>query len=67
MNVIKIKDFEDLKEVIDSGEIKTFAQAIKVKCYECSGYSVSEVSNCPNEKTCPLWAFRKGKRKKVEE
>jgi hypothetical protein len=35
-------------------------QAIKLWCYECSGFDRSEVRNCPDKK-CPLWPYRQGK------
>lgn len=67
MNLRNVKSIEQLEELIASGEINTFSKAIKVKCLECSGFDMREVNECPNERTCPLWQFRKGKRLKNNE
>lgn len=66
MNFQKIKSIEDLQKSILNNEITTFSQAIRAKCLDCSGYERTEVENCPNETTCPLWKFRKGKRLKKD-
>ena len=34
--------------------------AVKLKCIECSGWSLIEVQHC-TVKLCPLWAIRPGK------
>ncbi len=46
-----------------NGPIKmklTPLKAIRRKCFECSGFSVREIKNCP-VKACPLYPFRFGK------
>ena len=58
---------ETLKEVItdnqtdtestDSEVITSPLRAIRAKCIDCSGGSISEVRLCPC-KRCPLWPFR---------
>jgi len=46
-----------------SGAAKAFAgkasprAAIRVKCLDCSGFEVAEVTNC-TVTLCPLWAYR---------
>lgn len=35
-------------------------RAIRLKCYDCSSYQLSEVKNC-NITNCPLYPFRLGK------
>ena len=35
-------------------------KAIRAKCFDCSGYQVSEVRLCEAVK-CPLWPFRPGR------
>lgn len=37
----------------------TRGQAIRAKCYDCSGFQWSEVKNCPVV-NCPLWVYRLG-------
>lgn len=32
-------------------------EAIKAKCYDCSGYNREEIKNC-TVRTCPLWNYR---------
>jgi hypothetical protein len=39
----------------------SFKAAIKLNCYECSGYSKIAVSNCPIT-TCPMWNHRPWKK-----
>ena len=36
-------------------------KAIRLKCLDCMGGSANEVSLCPCEGSCPLWAFRLGR------
>ena len=38
-------------------------KAIRKRCLDCSGFSPKEVANC-EEKDCPLWEYRFGKRPK---
>lgn len=45
------------QEVIEN---KNVLRAIRLKCYDCSAYQLSEVRNCTIE-TCPLHPFRLGK------
>lgn len=66
MNLQKIKSLEDLQNSILNNEITTFSQAIRAHCLDCSGYERTEVDNCPNETSCALWKFRKGKRLKKD-
>jgi hypothetical protein len=40
-------------------ERQTAMEAIRSKCYECSGYDWSEVRKCTAVK-CPLWPLRTG-------
>lgn len=65
MNIEKIKNLEMLEEVIKN---ETFSRkdAIRLKCLDCSAYDMTEVRKCL-AKTCPLWAFRKGKSEKETE
>lgn len=58
MNIQNIKTIEDLEQFTQ--ENKSPLRAIKAKCYECSAYSLSEVSQC-EVKSCPLYHFRHGK------
>lgn len=37
--------------------------AIRQRCLDCMGWQITEVRNCTIE-TCPLWAYRMGKRTK---
>lgn len=37
--------------------------AIKMKCYECSGFSLTEGKLCPH-KDCVLWPLRFGRKPK---
>lgn len=61
---MKISDIKT-KEKMDkaAANTKTFSQAVRLKCLDCSAYELSEVRNC-TIKTCPLWRFRMGKRPK---
>lgn len=65
MNLIEIKDKQQMDELVASGEISTFSKAIRAKCYECSAYQIVEVRNC-HINNCPLWAFRGGHRIKKQ-
>lgn len=35
----------------------TRQKAIRLKCFDCSGYSMAEIEKCHIE-DCPLWEFR---------
>lgn len=59
MNIRKIKSFEDLQEVIKSGEVKSVSTAVKLKCLDCCCYELSEVKKCTSV-SCPLYQFRDG-------
>lgn len=54
-----ISSLEELKQV----EITSFKDAIRLKCYDCSCYDLNEVKHC-TAYSCPLWAFRLGKKPK---
>lgn len=36
--------------------------AIRAECLACMGGSRGLVADCPSKKTCPLWAYRLGRR-----
>ena len=59
MNLKNVKSRNEL----DSVEIKTFREAIRAKCYDCCVYDLNEVKHC-QAFSCPLWAFRLGKKPK---
>lgn len=61
MRINDIKTKEKLDEAV--ANIKTFSEAIRLKCLDCSVYELAEVRNCTIT-TCPLWKFRTGKRLK---
>ena len=62
MNLKSVKSRDEL----DLVEIKTFREAIRAKCYDCCVYDLNEVKHC-QAFSCPLWAFRLGKKPKDEE
>ena len=59
MNLKSVKSRDEL----DLVEIKTFREAIRAKCYDCCVYDLNEVKHC-QAFSCPLWAFRLGKKPK---
>lgn len=66
MNVQSIKNLEDMKNCLESGEVDTFSKAIRLKCLDCCAYNHSEVKRC-EVTMCPLWPFRTGHRVKKQE
>lgn len=46
-----------VQKFIDTPRI---GRAVRMFCYECSGYNRPLANSCPNY-DCPLWIFRKGK------
>ena len=62
---MKINGIKTKNQMNDAAsKTKTFSQAVRLKCLDCSAYELSEVRNC-TIKTCPLWRYRMGKRPKV--
>ena len=59
MKITEIKNLEEL--VLKVEETNRFSELIRLKCYECSNYQLTEVRNC-DVTTCPLWKVRTGKR-----
>jgi hypothetical protein len=44
----------------------SYAQAVKLHCYQCSGYSTLEAHRCTNT-DCPLWIVINNRRKHFEQ
>lgn len=63
MKINDIKNKEQMDEA--AAKTKTFSQAVRLKCLDCSAYELSEVRNCVVT-TCPLWRYRMGKRPKQQ-
>lgn len=61
MKISDIKTKEKMDEAV--ANTKTFSEAIRLKCLDCSVYELTEVRNC-TVTNCPLWKFRNGKRLK---
>ena len=53
-----IKTAEEFNQEVSKN--KNVIRAIKLYCYSCSSYQLSEVKNC-TVTNCPLFPFRNGK------
>lgn len=49
-----------LKKKQMDGKKLSRTKAVRIKCLDCCGYQVAEVTKCPAV-DCPLWCFRMGK------
>lgn len=55
---MKINDIKTKNQMDEAAaKTKTFSQAVRLKCLDCSAYELSEVRNC-SVTTCRLWRFR---------
>jgi len=62
-----IKSFEALSEYVDELRAKgklTQKKAIRLRCFDCCGYSMSEIEKC-NIEGCPLFEFRSPSARKI--
>lgn len=59
MKITDIKNIKDLTEKLKT--TKRFSELIKLKCYECCNYELSEVRKCTIV-SCPLYRVRGGRR-----
>jgi len=61
-----IKSLSSLNNYIDGLRKKkklTLQRAVRIKCFDCSGYSIGEIEKC-HIKECPLWEFRSASARK---
>jgi hypothetical protein len=56
----KLPPFPGVQELRSLGHPESPIRAIRAKCVDCSGGSLSEVRKCPAVR-CPLWPMRMGK------
>ena len=60
MNIKEIKTKEEFDAAVnDAVSRKCRVDLVRLKCYDCSAYSMTEVDKC-TVTDCPLWHFRKG-------
>lgn len=69
MEMVKIKNANDLHKAVQeerkAGTL-TRARAVRLHCFDCSGFNSFEVAKCPH-KLCPLYEFRRTKRETIGE
>lgn len=59
MNLLAIKNKQDLEYVLSKGEYIPRCDSIRLKCLECMNYNIRNINKCTNT-SCPLYNHRKG-------